>query len=704
MLVLLASCILVSAIYWQIGGIAKNVANDVIERSLEQSGRVLDARIENRYVYIQEIANGLANDGRLRPLIYEGESLTLQDLSSEYQRVYQFSSLFFLDANATILARSDQPNAIGFNLAGRSKLFDDAFSGNVSRGFFLSQGRLMQTVVVPVFDNVAKDLVKGAVVIAYELSVAIANEIEALTQSNIAFYVFTRDRNSPDSADGISISGVEASVVTDKAMREQLTRQFAHEDSFWKHLITNDATVIRKDFEIDNDLFHARLRRIDSKDGNALGFAMSYRSDTELRKPFTEIRQAVIVDGGITLVIASVLAFFMAIGVSRPIIRLVDMVTKVKSGEFPEKNLKSSARDEVGILQNAIIDMGQSIKEKAELEEYLAALADEVVGAESIVIQEDEKVKQDALFNVPQNHDNNDETIIQASSSSPSQDTSSLESSLIEQRFKLLSELGSGAMGKVFLAQDLALNEKIAIKVIDKSIFEKLEGFNFKEEIRLARKISHRNIVRTFDFGNWQNNIFISMEYVAGYDLGKLIAKKGPLELKIGLTLCKQICFAMISAHQMGIIHRDLKPANMIINRQGVLKIMDFGLAMQLQSDSSSDLEQRDDTSHTGSYMMGTPRFMAPEQFSINADVDERTDIYSIGIIMYTIFNGRPPFKGKNLNEIASLHRNAPIPDFDNSDSVPTELKEIIEKALAKEPAMRFQSVKELLDQINATF
>jgi serine/threonine-protein kinase len=432
-----------------------------------------------------------------------------------------------------------------------------------------------------------------------------------------------------------------------------------------------------------------------------MGFVLSFRSDTELRKPFVEIRKAVLVDGSISLLLASVLALLLAIGVSRPIIRLVDMVKRIQSGNFPEAESKLPKRDEVSTLQNAIIDMGQSLKEKAELESYLAELADEVVSNDTLALHNPKDINLTQL---------SDETIIQDKaihSDNPYRADNRAhdkdDAMLIEERFRLLSELGSGAMGKVYLAQDLALDEKIAIKVIQKSVFEKIEGFNFKEEIRLARKITHRNIVRTFDFGEWQDNIYISMEYVSGYDLGKLLRRKGPLDLQIGLTLCKQICSAMISAHQIGVIHRDLKPANMIITRQGVLKIMDFGLAMQIQNDALSQGDKEAESSQTGSYMMGTPRFMAPEQFSLHGEIDERTDIYSIGIIMYTIFNGRPPFSGKNLHDIANLHRNAALPPIENAKgTVPKALVSIIKKALAKEPSERFQSIKLLLEKLNS--
>lgn len=678
--VFIVSLALIAAVYWQVGMQAQAVANETVKRSLTQSSHIMDTRINSRFLLIQEIASGIANDGKIRPLVYEQQSATLQDLSQSYQNIYQFNSLFFINANGIILARSDQPQAIGVNLAGRTSLFDDALQGQISKGFFASQGKLMQAVVTPIFDNIAKDLVKGAVVLAYELSPDMAQEILDLTQSHIGFFTFKREFDNGEA----KISGVQSSYVTDPKLSNELNRFWASNEAIWRKVLNGERHTEQLAINLNGALQHVVLKPVLSKDSRPLGFVMSLRSDAQLRQPFEEIRRALLIDGVIALLVASVLAATLAIGFSRPIIRLVDTVQNIQSGVYPANDQKTSSLDEVGILHNAVIQMGQSIQEKAELEAYLADLAEDV--------EDDSSAQLEHALDKTTLIDESDETIVQLVSQS--------DEEVIDQRFRLISKLGTGAMGTVYLALDMALNEKLAIKVIEKDSFETLEDFNFKEEIRLARKITHRNIVRTFDFGVWGDKLYISMEFVAGYDLGKLISRKGALDLSIGLALCKQICSAMISAHQIGVIHRDLKPANMIINRQGVLKIMDFGLAMQLQSSAQPDLLAQDN-SQSGSYIMGTPRYMAPEQFSLNAELDARTDIYSIGVIMFTIFNGAPPYKGKNLKDIAQLHQSAPIPPISNSRKpIPELLFSIITKAMAKQPDERFNSVKAMYEAL----
>jgi serine/threonine-protein kinase len=701
-LVFSAFFLLIAAIYWQIGAKAESVAAVVIDRSLTQSSRILETRIDSRFRFIQEMANGLARDGRILPLVADKQSLTLQDLSFVYKEVYDFDILFFMDDRGTILARSDQPDAIGVNLAGKSSLFDDALKGTLSSGFIASQGMLMQTVAAPIFDNVARDVVKGVVVLAYELSRETAQEIVALTESHVGFFTFTRD-------DSGVINGVERSDEADAAFSQKESEHFSDNGSAWLDVLTEESNVLRKNFNVGGDVQHSVFRRINSKDGNPLGFVVAMRSAAELKRPFKEIQQRLIIIGSLCLVLASLFARLMAHGVSRPIIRMVEMTKLIQGGFYPSDDYKSHSQDEMGLLQNALVRMGQSLREKAEFEAYLAELANEIESDTSIIL-----TPEDMVFELDENDDgadfgngideiDTDKTLIQ--SSKPNKTSKRDLQQTIGGRYRLLSKLGSGTMGVVYLATDMELDEQIAVKVMKKEFFQDIEGLNFKEEIRLARKITHRNIVRTFDFGSSSNELYITMEYVKGYDLGRLIAKKGALALNLGLAVSKQVCSAMIAAHQMGIIHRDLKPSNMIINRQGILKIMDFGLAMQVKIpsvDSNVSMQSAHEEAESARPIMGTPRYMAPEQFDGSEELDVRTDIYAIGIIMFTIFSGHPPFSAADFHQLAAKHINAPVPEIDNEEiAIPQALRAIIHRALAKKPDDRFQSVRDMLEQLN---
>ena len=689
-LVFTAFVALVTILYWQIGAKSQAVSDSAINRSLTQSSTILDTRISSRFIFIKELANGIARDGRVLPLVAEQASLTLQDLSLEYTAVYDFDLLFFMNAQGDILARADQEDAIGINLAGRSSLFDNALNGQLSTGFIASQGKLMQTVAAPVFDNTAKDLVKGVVVIAYELSRDTAKEIVALTQSQIGFFTFTRN------SQGI-IDGIEPSYMSDDALSQTKMGYFAQRPQAYKAILESASDDLRLSFLLEDSLQHSVFRRINSKDGNPLGFVVAMRSADELQRPFKEIQQELLTIGAIGIVLASLLALLMAIGISRPIIRLVELTQQIQNGFYPDdphdelgnKSGKKSGKDEIALLNNALLTMSKSLKEKAQYEAYLAELADEIQSDSTHTLKD---VKD---F---------DRTIVQAKDSKDGQTIEQADRT-IAQRYRLVSELGTGTMGVVYLAQDIDLDEKVALKVMQKEFFEDIEGLNVKEEIKLARKITHRNIVRTFDFGSSEKEIYITMEYVQGYDLVSLIKKKGALDINIGVAIMKQICSAMIAAHQMGIIHRDLKPGNMIINRQGILKIMDFGLAMQVKApvlDDDPDGTAAIDQTQKNTPIMGTPRYMAPEQFQVGAVLDERTDIYAMGVIMFTIFNGKPPFSAANFHQLAYKHSHEAVPELtDRLGELPQELRAIIHKAMEKEPVERFQTVREMLGSLD---
>ena len=187
--ILIAFSLQIILIVWQIRQQAFKVSSETIQTSLQQSITILETKLESRFFSIREVANGLSKDGRVLPLVFEGESLTLQDLSLEFKDALDFDSLFLTDDEGIILARSDRPEAVGLSIRGRSPLFDNALEkGESTQSFIVSQGRILQIVVEPIRDNVAQDIVRGLVAVAYELSPEIAADINKLTASGVGFF------------------------------------------------------------------------------------------------------------------------------------------------------------------------------------------------------------------------------------------------------------------------------------------------------------------------------------------------------------------------------------------------------------------------------------------------------------------------------------------------------------------------------------
>lgn len=691
-LILVAFGALILTTFWQIGIQAKQVSTESINQSLQQSSTVLETKIESRFNSISEVARSVARDSRILPLVYESEVLTLQDQSQEFQNKLDFDILFFTDGSGNILARSDRPQAIGQNMAGKTPFFDDALAGKSGRGYFLSQGRLMQIVTEPIFDNVATDVVRGTVALAYEFSDEMANEIVSLTFSDIGFFSFTRDQSR-------QLNGVNNIYITDDQLKSSLNDYFQQSNINWRSILDGESAVHKFQTTLNNKKYFAVARRVGNQGSEPLGFVITLRSSADLLEPFTRIQNTVLVIGGICLIVAFVLAGFVSFRISRPIVELMSVTGDIQDGKFPEKSSAPKTRDEIGMLYRAVVDMGNTLREKAELENYLAQISNELNLNASL---SDGGLGEDSsLINTSDQTQYSDADATLASKSTDASIASTVAQSLIASgtvigdRYEVIELIGQGAMGMVFLVHDRDLDEKAALKLLPRDVFDKNVRLSIKEEIRLARRITHRNILRTFDMGNWDTYTYISMEYVAGYDLDQLLKRRGAQDRHIALLMGRQICSAMNAAHEEGVIHLDLKPGNMMVNPQGILKIMDFGLARSVANKDGQG------ASKDNTQLMGTPRYMAPEQF-LNEEIDQRTDIYSIGIILYTLLTGSPPFSHKDYMKLAEMQVHQDLPEIRGDNGVITgPLEQIIRKATEKDPNDRFQSAREMLEQLS---
>ncbi len=259
--------------------------------------------------------------------------------------------------------------------------------------------------------------------------------------------------------------------------------------------------------------------------------------------------------------------------------------------------------------------------------------------------------------------------------------------SLVAGRYQVLEELGSGGMGKVYKVFDQETREKLALKLLrDDIIRDEQSVERFRHELKIAHQVSHRNICRIYYLGREDSSVFIIMEYVPGEDLKNFIRRSGQLSIGKAVSMARQVCEGLGEAHRLGIVHRDLKPHNIMIDTDGNAKIMDFGIARSLREEGLT----------RAGYAVGTPTYMAPEQVE-GKEVDERTDIYSLGIVLYEMVTGRPPFRGDTEFSVASKHIHAaPATPASLNPLIPAELSRIILKCLQKDKLNRFQNAAEL--------
>lgn len=265
---------------------------------------------------------------------------------------------------------------------------------------------------------------------------------------------------------------------------------------------------------------------------------------------------------------------------------------------------------------------------------------------------------------------------------------------VLANRYEILSVLGTGGMGSVYKAQDKELDRVVALKVIRPELARN-SGIvdRFKQEIRLSHKVTHRNVVRMYDLSEDGGMRFVTMELVMGRDLRSILEERGKLPPNEAVDIFQQICFALQAAHGAGILHRDLKPQNVMREDTGRVVVMDFGLARTIEDDKGM--------TQTGA-LVGTVDYMSPEQ-ALGKDLDQRSDIFTLGLIGYEMLTGAMPFRAESM--VASLvkrtqQRAVPLVDVDKT--IPGTLSNIIAKCLEKDPVNRYRSVDELEADIRA--
>jgi serine/threonine-protein kinase len=391
------------------------------------------------------------------------------------------------------------------------------------------------------------------------------------------------------------------------------------------------------------------------------GYLGLHSRDADLA-PYNQLSRTIRSAFFVGLLLALGFAILLARQIVGPVKRLVEATRRVSEGEY-NGAIEVGSRDEIGDLAHAFGSMVEELREKDRLVQYLRT-------------------------GVPAAREHDGKTGVSQGLLATGR--------LFAGRYEIQEELGAGGMGVVYRAFDRQVGENLALKAIrpdvrqlDPTLLER-----FKQELRLARRITHRNVVRTFDLGEADGIYYITMELVRGSTVASLIREAGRLAIPASLTIGKQVCRALEVAHEAGIVHRDIKPQNLLVDQTGFLKVTDFGIARLAgaQSDGGKALTVE-------GVVVGTPQYMAPEQL-LGEPVDGRADLYATGAVLFECVTGRRVLESSDAMALVAHHLRAevstPDPGALNPD-IPAAFSRVIVRALARKPEDRWPTAGEFL-------
>ncbi len=642
---------------------AERAADVAVTRGLGATRAHVRALLEGRERGLEASAQVFARNPNFRALFENPvtERSTFLDQAGEAVERIGASTVHLTDAHGVRLARSDDP-AAGADTLARSALIARALAGRRSAGAaVIADTVLHQAVAVPIEGASAR--VVGVLMATKAIDDSVAREITTATSSGVVFFAL-------DSTGRPRISG--SSVARDAA----LTRFLDERAPIWAAAdagspsaptageLDTTGAVSRTDVTLGETRWVASGAALRSAGGVALGGFVALRSLDEEMAAFTTLQRSILLATLAGLLLAFGLSYLMARAITRRVGLLEAATRRAADGDYAAE-IPVRGGDEIGRLAESVRAMLADLREKRDLVDFLSADAGSRDMARDPLVAPTQHLG-DAL--------------------QPGQ--------RLAGRYEIIETIGSGGMGIVYRALDLELSEPVAVKTLRREFVSDSTALaRFKSELRLARRISHRNVIRTHDLGETEGMYFITMEYVEGTSVKALITERGRLPVHATLPIARQLCRALEVAHEQGIVHRDIKPHNMVLAPDGVLKVMDFGIARLLGRTQGM--------TQTG-VVVGTPEYMAPEQL-LGEDVDARADIYAVGVVIYECLTGRTPHTADNpMQLISRVLEQAPLPPHELVPEVPRRLSDAVIAALHRDRGQRPRTMAELHDMLVA--
>ena len=641
---------------------ADRLARATIDAGLKETRDVWRAIQTDRFDKLKLGVRVLANDPYFKAALAERDQATTLDSLGERGQDLGADFMLATDPGGVLVARTDRPSATGDSLSG-DPIVRRALDGEDSATLWRQGDQLFTAVAVPM--QTGPDLV-GVLVAGYGLNEAVASQIRRLTHSEIAFLV-----EVPGQPARLVVSslGPREAALAAAVSRPELAR----------------AEMAPFEIDLEGERHIGVRIPLKTAAGDEIGAALALRSLSAETAPFRQFQSGLVLVSLGVMALGLVAAWGAASRITGPVRTLVSLVERARDGSYVGA-VSVQSRDEIGVLARAFNALLADLREKDQMITFLRDGMTAMRKAIPTAPAPGATGSSALLSEVP--------TVAM-----PAAGSALAHGQVFADRYEILGTLGKGGMGVVYRARDRQLDEVVALKLLrpealasDPTLLDR-----FKQEIKLARRITHRNVLRTHDFGEAGGVPYISMEYLEGVTLKDLVRSRGALPLGVGLSIAKQMCHGLGAAHEGGIVHRDIKPQNMLILPEtGELKIMDFGVArVSVVEAGASGLT-------TAGTVMGTPDYMPPEQAQ-GRPADFRSDLYSLAVVLFEIFTGTLPFRGKSGLAVVMAHiQQLPPRPRSLNPNLPLELEAAIVKGLEKDPARRWQTADALLDVLTA--
>jgi serine/threonine-protein kinase len=652
---------------------ADRLARTTIDEGLKETRDVWRTIQTDRFNKLRLGVRVLANDPYFKAAIAERDQNTALDSLGERGQDLAADFMMATDPSGKLLARTDRPSDTGDDLS-HDPIVKRALEGDDSASLWQQGDQLYTAVAVPM--QTGPELV-GVMVAGYRLDEKVASDIHKLTHSDIAFLV--RAPGAPEKLAVSSLGPLEPALAAQVA-----NPQMAHSDAPYE-------------LELAGDRYIGIRIPLKSATGDEIGAALALRSLSAETVAFRRFRNSLVVVALGVMAVGLVAAWLAASRITGPVRKLAGLVERIRDGSY-SGGVSVQSRDEIGVLARAFNALLADLREKEQMIGFLREGMTEmrkIAAATTLGGVTSPSLAASATAAAPSS---GDAPTIKVQTQT-TKGASLQRGELFAARYEILGPPMKGGMGVVYEARDRQLDEVVALKLLKPEAIaaDPTHLDRFKQEIKLARKITHRNVLRTHDFGDSAGVPYISMEYIDGVELKKLIRSRGALPVGLGLGIAKQMCRGLGAAHEMGVVHRDIKPQNMmILTATGELKIMDFGISTKFSVEpGTSGLT-------TAGTVMGTPDYMPPEQAQGKA-ADFRSDIYSLAVVLFETFTGTVPFKAETPMGVVVAHiQQAPPAPRSVNPKLSPELEAVILKGLAKDQAKRWQTTDELLDALSA--